>query len=47
MPLTQAPTHSPPPPAPNNSVPDVAAACKRFEELGVEFVKKPQDGKMK
>ncbi|XP_011314444.1 lactoylglutathione lyase [Fopius arisanus] len=28
-------------------VPDVDAACKRFEELGVEFVKKPQDGKMK
>ncbi|XP_002737169.1 lactoylglutathione lyase-like [Saccoglossus kowalevskii] len=29
------------------SVPDVYAACKRFEELGVEFVKKPDDGKMK
>ncbi|XP_070578276.1 lactoylglutathione lyase-like [Ptychodera flava] len=29
------------------SVPDVDAACKRFEELGVEFVKKPNDGKMK
>ncbi|XP_022101366.1 lactoylglutathione lyase-like isoform X1 [Acanthaster planci] len=29
------------------SVPDVEAACKRFEELGVAFVKKPSDGKMK
>lgn len=29
------------------SVPDVNAACKRFEELGVEFVKRPDDGKMK
>lgn len=29
------------------SVPDVDAACRRFEELGVEFVKRPQDGKMK
>ncbi|GLI58773.1 hypothetical protein VaNZ11_000526 [Volvox africanus] len=29
------------------SVPDVYAACKRFEELGVEFQKKPDDGKMK
>lgn len=29
------------------SVPDVPAACKRFEELGVEFVKRPDDGKMK
>ena len=29
------------------SVPDVYAACKRFEELGVEFVKHPDDGKMK
>jgi lactoylglutathione lyase len=28
-------------------VPDVHAACKRFEELGVEFVKKPDDGRMK
>jgi len=26
------------------SVPSVAAACSRFEELGVEFVKKPQVG---
>ena len=25
-------------------VPDVEAACKRFEDLGVEFVKKPADG---
>lgn len=29
------------------NVPDVDVACKRFEELGVEFVKKPNDGKMK
>ena len=29
------------------SVPDVAAACVRFEELGVEFVKRPDEGKMK
>ena len=29
------------------SVPDVYEACKRFEELGVEFVKRPDDGKMK
>lgn len=29
------------------SVPDVDAACARFEDLGVEFVKRPQDGKMK
>jgi lactoylglutathione lyase len=29
------------------SVPDVDAACERFEELGVEFVKRPNDGKMK
>ncbi len=29
------------------SVPDVYAACKRFEELGVEFVKRPDDGSMK
>eukprot|EP01025_Chloroclados_australasicus_P042670 TRINITY_DN45360_c0_g1_i1.p1 TRINITY_DN45360_c0_g1~~TRINITY_DN45360_c0_g1_i1.p1 ORF type:complete len:203 (+),score=20.88 TRINITY_DN45360_c0_g1_i1:56-610(+) len=28
-------------------VPDVQKACDRFEELGVSFVKKPQDGKMK
>jgi len=27
-------------------VPDVDAACKRFEENGVEFVKKPNEGKM-
>merc|ERR1712025_302572 len=27
-------------------VPDVEEACKRFEEHGVEFVKKPNDGKM-
>lgn len=25
-------------------VPDVDAACKRFEDLGVEFIKKPSDG---
>jgi lactoylglutathione lyase len=29
------------------SVPDVYAACERFERLGVEFVKKPDDGNMK
>ena len=29
------------------AVPDVYAACKRFEELGVEFVKKPDAGSMK
>lgn len=29
------------------SVPDVYAACERFERLGVEFVKRPDDGKMK
>lgn len=28
-------------------VPDVDAACERFEKLGVDFVKKPNDGKMK
>jgi lactoylglutathione lyase len=27
-------------------VPDVEAACERFEKLGVDFVKKPNDGKM-
>lgn len=29
------------------TVPDVYAASKRFEELGVEFVKRPDDGSMK
>ncbi len=29
------------------SVPDVAAACARFEALGARFVKRPDDGKMK
>ncbi|XP_043282323.1 lactoylglutathione lyase [Venturia canescens] len=29
------------------AVQDVNEACKNFERLGVEFVKKPQDGKMK
>lgn len=29
------------------TVPDVYAACERFEELGVPFVKKPDGGKMK
>eukprot|EP00884_Botryococcus_braunii_P003240 jgi/Botrbrau1/12917/Bobra.0299s0025.6 len=29
------------------AVPDVYGACQRFEELGVPFVKKPDDGKMK
>lgn len=28
-------------------VPDVVAACKRFDDLGVQFVKRPEDGKMK
>jgi lactoylglutathione lyase len=28
-------------------VPDVSAACDRFEQLGVQFVKKPDDGNMK
>jgi len=29
------------------SVPDVYAACERFASLGVEFVKRPDDGSMK
>jgi len=29
------------------SVPDVNAACDRFESMGVEFVKRPNDGSMK
>lgn len=29
------------------SVPEVAAACDRFEKLGVSFRKRPQDGSMK
>jgi len=29
------------------SVPDVYAACERFERLGVPFVKRPDDGTMK
>jgi len=28
-------------------VPDVYASCERFEKMEVEFVKKPDDGKMK
>ena len=28
-------------------VPNVDKACERFENLGVNFVKRPQDGKMK
>lgn len=28
-------------------MPDVYSACDRFEKLGVDFVKKPDDGKMK
>lgn len=28
-------------------VPDVEAACERFASLGVEFVKRPNDGRMK
>jgi lactoylglutathione lyase len=26
------------------TVPDVYKACQRFEELGVKFIKKPDDG---
>jgi lactoylglutathione lyase len=29
------------------SVPDVRAACERFEQLGVPFVKRPDEGSMK
>ena len=29
------------------TVPDVEAACQRFDQLGVEFVKRPADGSMK
>jgi lactoylglutathione lyase len=29
------------------SVPDVYAACARFQSLGVTFIKQPDDGKMK
>lgn len=29
------------------SVPDVTAACARFEELGVRFIKRPDEGTMK
>ena len=29
------------------TVPDVDAACHRFERLGVEFLKRPNDGSMK
>lgn len=28
-------------------VPDVYKACERFEKLGVNFIKKPDDGKIK
>jgi len=28
-------------------VPDVTKACERFEQLGVKFIKKPEDGRMK
>lgn len=28
------------------AVPDLAAACRRFDELGISFVKRPEDGKM-
>lgn len=28
-------------------MPDVDAACVRFEQQGVEFVKRPNDGRMK
>lgn len=30
-----------------SSVPDVYAACERFAALDIEFVKRPDDGKMK
>ena len=29
------------------SVPDVNAACERFEKLGIDFVKRPDEGAMK
>jgi len=29
------------------TVPDVYAAAERFEKLGVDFIKRPDDGKMK
>ena len=29
------------------SVPDLDAACERFEKLGVDFVKRPNDGSMR
>ena len=29
------------------AVPDVYAACERFEKLGVDFQKRPSDGSMK
>ena len=29
------------------TVPDLDAACARFDELGVEFVKRPEDGAMR
>lgn len=29
------------------SVPNVGEACERFESLGVKFVKRPEDGKMR
>ena len=29
------------------SVPDVYTACERFDQLGVEYVKRPDDGNMK
>ena len=29
------------------SVPDVYATCERFEELGIDFVKRPDGGSMK
>lgn len=28
-------------------VPDVEAACERFETMGVNFVKRPNEGRMK
>ncbi|MBT3736568.1 MAG: lactoylglutathione lyase, partial [Gammaproteobacteria bacterium] len=29
------------------SVPDVYQACERFDSLGVDYVKRPDDGNMK
>ncbi|KAJ2719718.1 Lactoylglutathione lyase [Coemansia sp. Benny D115] len=29
------------------TVDDLGAACKRFDEMGVKFIKRPEDGRMK